>query len=127
LFERKRAWLAAQQMPMASFQNRRIDRFVASFIASEGPSKYWVATLRVKGEIIAAGLLFLERDAVNFRVVAHDPAYSVNSPGRCLAILAIAETFARGSPTFAFGTGGMEWKERLLPKHTFVLSERIRL
>lgn len=127
LFERKRSWLAAQQMPLASFQNGRIDRFVASFIESEGPSKYWVATLRVKGEIISAGLLFLERDAVNFRVVAHDPAYSVNSPGRCLAILAIAEAFARGSPTFAFGTGGMEWKERLLPKHTFVLSERIRL
>jgi CelD/BcsL family acetyltransferase involved in cellulose biosynthesis len=86
-----------------------------------------VVTLRVKEDIIAAGLLYLERDAVNFRIVAHDPAFSVNSPGRCLAMLAIAETFARGSPTFTFGTGGLEWKDRLLPKHKFVLSERIRL
>jgi hypothetical protein len=48
-------------------------------------------------------------------------------PGRCLAILLIAEAFAQRVPTFAFGTGGMEWKERLLPKKSFVLSERIRL
>lgn len=127
MFEQKRAWLAAQNMPMGSFQNRRIDRFVARFIESEGPSKSWVATLRIKGQIIAAGLAFLERDAVNFRVVAHDPAFSVNSPGRCLAMLLVAEAFSRGAPAFTFGTGGMEWKERLLPKRGSVLSERIRL
>lgn len=127
MFERKRAWLEAQQMPLASFQNGRIDRFVAGFIEHEGPSKFWVTTLRSKGEIIAAALSYLERDAVNFRIVTHDPAFSVYSPGRCLVILNIAETFARGSPAFTFGTGGLEWKDRLLPKHTFVLSERIRL
>lgn len=126
LFERKRAWLSAQQMPLASFKEGRIDRFVASFIGTE-PANYWVATLRVKGEIIAAGLFYLERDAVNFRIVAHDPAFSVNSPGRSLAMLAIAQTFVRGSSVFTFGTGGMEWKERLLPKRTLLLSERIRL
>jgi CelD/BcsL family acetyltransferase involved in cellulose biosynthesis len=127
LFDRKRAWLAEQNMPLASFKNNRIDRFVASFIEGEGPSKHGVATLRVQGAIIAASLFYLERDAVNFRVLAHDPAFAVNSPGRCLTMLVIAEAFARGSQEFAFGTGGMEWKDRLKPKRTFLLSERIRL
>jgi CelD/BcsL family acetyltransferase involved in cellulose biosynthesis len=93
----------------------------------DGPSNIWVATVRARGQIIAAALGYLEQNAVNLRVIAHDQNYAYYSPGRSLLLTLIEEAISRGYTKFYLGIGDLEWKERFGAKHSLLMSERISL
>jgi len=128
LFDTKRAWLVDKQQSAEWLASGHIDRFLRGVLLRPGAPPWMVATLRLGGRIIAAQLCFIERGLWLFSKIAHDPAAARFSPGRTLVLLLIEDAFARGDvATIDLSITGANWKDRLAPARTGVVSERLWL
>jgi len=127
-FDSKRRWLDRTGQEAAWLSSGYIDRFFASFLeAADDVPETWVAALRNGGEVMAASVTFIERDAAFFSKITHDPAFNRHSPGRTLTLLLIEAAFRRGLREFDLGVGALEWKQRLRPEMRTSTIESIRL
>lgn len=127
-FDSKRSWLDRTRQEADWLRNGYVDRFFAAFIeAGEDVPETWVASLRSEGRILAAALVFIERDAAFFSKIAHDPEFASHSPGRTLTLLLIESAFQRRLAEFDLGVGALEWKQRLRPTMRTSTIESIRL
>jgi len=127
-FERKRDWLDRTHQKSEWLSSGYVDRFFATFLEGESDvPDTWVASLRSAGQVFAASIVFIERDAAFFSKIAHDPAFNRHSPGRTLTLLLIESAFQRGLAEFDLGVGALEWKQRLQPTMRTSTIESIRL
>ena len=127
-FDSKRDWLDRTGQEADWLRTGHVDRFFQAFIAGDDDgAETWVASLRREGRILAASLVFIERDGAFYSKITHDPAFASSSPGRTLTLLLIQSAFARGLREFDLGVGALEWKQRLRPEMRTSTIESIRL
>jgi CelD/BcsL family acetyltransferase involved in cellulose biosynthesis len=127
-FDSKRSWLDRTHQEADWLSSGHVDRFFTSFIDGEDDvPETWVASLRTDGRILAASLVFIERDAAFFSKISHDPEFASHSPGRTLTLLLIESAFQRRLAEFDLGVGALEWKQRLRPTMRTSTIESIRL
>jgi|GEM_PF-5482653 len=127
-FDSKRRWLERTNQEADWLESGHVDRFFASFLDGEDDvPETWVASLRSAGQLMAASITFIERDAAFFSKITHDPAFNQHSPGRTLTLLLIEAAFRRGLREFDLGVGALEWKQRLRPVVRTSTIESIRL
>jgi CelD/BcsL family acetyltransferase involved in cellulose biosynthesis len=127
-FDSKRNWLDRTGQEADWLRNGHVDRFFKAFIeqGADG-AETWVASLRRDGRVIAASLVFIERDAAFYSKITHDPEFASFSPGRTLTLLLIESAFRRGLAEFDLGVGALDWKQRLQPTMRTSSIESIRL
>jgi len=127
-FDSKRIWLDRTRQEADWLRSGYVDRFFSSFLEGDDDvPESWVASLRSEGQIIAASVVFIERDAAFFSKIAHDTAFNRHSPGRTLTLLLIESAFERGLGEFDLGVGALDWKQRLQPTLRTSTVESIRL
>jgi len=127
-FDSKRRWLDRTKQEADWLKSGYVDRFFASFLDGEDDvPESWVASLRSAGQLMAASVTFIERDAAFFSKITHDPTFDRHSPGRTLTLLLIEAAFRRGLKEFDLGVGALEWKQRLQPAMRTSTIESIRL
>jgi CelD/BcsL family acetyltransferase involved in cellulose biosynthesis len=127
-FDSKRRWLDRTNQEADWLKSGYVDRFFAAFLEGDDDvPETWVASLRSEGQVFAASVTFIERDAAFFSKITHDPAFDRHSPGRTLTLQLIEAAFRRGLKEFDLGVGALEWKQRLRPTMRTATIESIRL